>query len=113
MIVNLGKCLFLPLLFVSSFIPNVGAASGSDPMANPEAVVTSGRARFTVLTPRMIRIQYSTKGLFEDRATFAVINRNLPLPDFSTREENGFLYIETGQLTLRYKIGSTISASLK
>ena len=113
MIVKLGKCLFLPLLFFSSFIHSVGAASGSDPMANPEAVVTSGRARFTVLTPRMIRIQYSSKGLFEDRATFAVINRNLPLPDFSTREENGFLYIETGQLTLRYKIGSTISPSLK
>ena len=113
MIVSLGKCLFLSLLSFCSFIPCMGAATGSDPKANPEAIVTSGRARFTVLTPRMIRIQYSSKGLFEDRATFAVINRNLPLSDFSTREENGFLYIETGQLTLRYKIGSTISPSLK
>ena len=80
-------------------------------MANPEAVVASGRARFTVLTPRMIRIQYSTKGLFEDRATFAVINRNLPKPNFTSREDNGFLYIETEYLTLRYKIGSAISPS--
>ena len=113
MCVSLGKYLLLPLLFFSGFISHAGATSGSDPKANPEAMVTSGKARFTVLTPRMIRIQYSTKELFEDRATFAVINRNLPLSDFSTREENGFLYIETGQLTLKYKIGSTISPSLK
>ena len=113
MIVSLGKCLFLLLLLCSSFVPNARAATGSDPIANPEAIVTSGRARFTVLTPRMIRIQYSSKGLFEDRATFAVINRNLPVPEFSTREENGYLYIETGQLSLRYRIGSTISPSMK
>ncbi len=111
--ISFGKFLFLPLLFFSSFTSYIGAATGYDPMANPEAVVTSGRARFTVLTSRMIRIQYSTKELFEDRATFAVINRNLPVPDFSTREENGFLYIETGQLSLKYKIGSLISPSLK
>ena len=113
MSVSIGKLLFLPLLFFSSLVSYSRTASGSDPMANPEAVVASGRARFTVLTPRMIRIQYSTKGLFEDRATFAVINRNLPKPNFTSREDNGFLYIETEYLTLRYKIGSAISPSLK
>ncbi len=113
MLVSLGKYLLLPLLLFSSFIPFAGAASGYDPVANPEAVVASGRARFTVLTPRMIRIQYSSRGQFEDRATFAVVNRNLPVPAFTTREENGFLYIETDFLTLRYKIGSTISPSMK
>ena len=113
MFVSLGKFLFLPLLFFSSFIQFVRAASDCDPVANPEAVVTSGRARFTVLTPRMIRIQYSSRGLFEDRATFAVVNRNLPVPEFSTREENGFLYIETEYLTLKYRIGSAISPAMK
>ena len=86
---------------------------GSNPQANGDAVVTSGRARFTVLTPRMIRIQWSTRQNFEDRATFAVINRNLPVPSFTTREEDGYLYIETEALTLRYKIGSTISPLMK
>ena len=113
MFVSLGKKVFLSLLFFSSFISYANAAGEYDPVADPEAVVTSGRARFTVLTSRMIRIQYSSKELFEDRATFAVINRHLPVPDFSIREENGFLYIETSQLSLRYKIGSTISPSLK
>jgi len=113
MLVSLGKYLFMPLLLFSSFIQLSKAASGYDPVANPEAVVASGRARFTVLTPRMIRIQYSSREQFEDRATFAVVNRNLPVPAFTTREENGFLYIQTEFLTLRYKIGSTISPSLK
>ena len=113
MLVGSGKCLLLSLLLVIGPFQSARAVSGYDPMANPEAVVASGRARFTVLTPRMIRIQYSSRELFEDRATFAVVNRNLPVPQFSTREENGFLYIETDYLTLRYKIGSTISPSLK
>ncbi len=113
MLVSLGKYLFMPLLLFSSFIQLSKAASGYDPVANPEAVVASGRARFTVLTPRMIRIQYSSREQFEDRSTFAVVNRNLPVPAFTTREENGFLYIQTEFLTLRYKIGSTISPSLK
>lgn len=80
-----------------------------DPKANPEAVVVSGKARFTVLTPEMIRIQYSGKGLFEDRATFAVINRRLPVPRYSKTEKDGWLTIKTSALTLRYKIGSELS----
>ena len=113
MLVSYFKYLFLPLLLFSSHVQSSRADVGYDPVANPEAVVSSGRARFTVLTPRMIRIQYSSRELFEDRATFAVVNRNLPVPDFSSFEENGFLYIKTDQLTLKYKIGSSISPSLK
>ena len=94
-------------------VNRMSAADEMNPMADPAAVVTSGRARFTVLTDRMIRIQYSVSEKFEDRATFAVINRRLPLVDYRTREEGGYLYIETSALTLRYKIGSTIASSLK
>ena len=50
-------------------------AQTENPVADPSAVITSGKARFTVLTPEMIRIQYSDRNLFEDRATFAIINR--------------------------------------
>ena len=81
----------------------------SNPVADPTAVVTSGRARFTVLTPEMIRIQYSSSAKFEDRATFAVVNRRLPVPAYTTREEDGYLYIETEALTLCYKKNSIIS----
>ena len=33
------------------------SAAGHNPVANPEAVVTQGVVRFTVLTPEMIRIE--------------------------------------------------------
>lgn len=78
----------------------------NNPIANPEAIVVSGDMRFTVLTPEMIRIEWSNKQMFEDRASFTVINRRLPVPSFTTEENNGFLYIRTDKLTLQYRIGS-------
>ena len=86
-------------------------AQTENPVADPSAVITSGKARFTVLTPEMIRIQYSDRNLFEDRATFAIINRRLPVPQFSTSEQDGWLTIKTSALTLKYRIGGKISAA--
>jgi len=37
------------------------------PAANPRAVVVSGNARFTVLTDRVIRVEWSRTGSFENR----------------------------------------------
>ena len=83
-----------------------------EPMADSAAIVTSGKARFTVLTPQLIRIQYSGTSKFEDRATFAVVNRKLPVPRFSQREEDGMLIIETDSLTLTYRVGSSITKAV-
>ena len=78
-----------------------------DPAADPAAVVVSGNMRFTVLTPRMIRIEQSANKRFEDRATFAIVNRRLPVPPFTTETQGGYLYVRTEALTLKYLIGST------
>lgn len=89
-------------------------AWADSPVANPEAVVTAGNARFTVLTPEMIRIEYSSSATFEDRATFVIQNRNLDVPQFSTTEDADFLYINTSALSLKYRKGSdprTVPAS--
>jgi alpha-glucosidase (family GH31 glycosyl hydrolase) len=84
-----------------------------NPVADPAAVVVSGNARFTVLTSKMIRIEYSSTGQFEDRSTFAIVNRRLPVPSYTSEEADGYLYIRTSDVTLRYKIGSTIKATDK
>ena len=84
-----------------------------NPVADPAAVVTSGNVRFTVLTSRMIRIQYSATAQFEDRATFAIVNRRLPVPAYTTEEADGYLYIRTEDVTLRYKVGSVFKATDK
>jgi len=54
----------------------------NDPVADPKAVVTFGHARFTVLTPQLIRMEWSEDGKFEDHASFVFINRRLPVPKF-------------------------------
>lgn len=54
-----------------------------------------GSARFTVLTPQLIRYEYSTTGLFEDRATLTFVNRDLPVPSFSKEVDDTTLTITT------------------
>ena len=101
--------LFLFLLF------GLNISAQDNPVADEAAVVQSGNVRFTILTPRLIRIQYSkppteisTSPLFEDRATFAVVNRRLPVPEFTKEERDGYLYITTSALNLKYRIGAAI-----
>ena len=93
---------FLSLLTATAIL----MSAELNPVANPEAVVTEGTVRFTVLTPEMIRVEYSPSEQFEDRATFTVVNRNLPVPHFTKSEDNEFLYINTDKLKLKYRKGT-------
>jgi len=45
------------------------------PRAHPAAVVVHGDVRFTVLTPRLVRLEWSEEGVFEDRASYAFPTR--------------------------------------
>ena len=81
-------------------------ALASGPKASPDAVVQDGCARFTVLRPEMIRIEYSPKGVFEDNATFSVVNRQLPVPKYSKADDGEYVTITTDALSLRYRKGS-------
>jgi len=77
-----------------------------NPVADPKAVVTVGHARFTVLTPQLIRMEWSADGKFEDHASFVFINRRLPVPKFvaGTVSEGSaqFRTIKTDALMLTY-----------
>ena len=66
-------------------------------------------ARFTVLTPWLIRMEYDKQNIFEDRASRMAFHRNFETVKFESREENGNLYIETEKLILTYKIGEDFS----
>ena len=78
----------------------------NNPVANPEAIVISGNARFTMLTSQLIRMEWAEDGQFEDRASFVFINRNLPAPSFKKYFQNQWLIIETEKLILKYKTDS-------
>ena len=92
--------LFLTLLLL---LPGVSfAAPAEDPVASKEATVVCGNARFTVLTSRLIRMEWSVDGAFEDRATLAIVNRNLPVPAFKASKSGKGVTIKTADVTLKY-----------
>lgn len=77
-------------------------ASRYNPVADPKATVEFGNARFTVLTPRLIRMEWAENGRFEDRATLAIVNRNLDVPYYKVKKNGGRLTLQTENLTLTY-----------
>ena len=61
-----------------------------NPVADSRAVVTLGHARFTVLTPELIRMEWSADGKFEDHASLVFLNRRMPVPKYTvTRSVSG------------------------
>ncbi len=80
--------------------------AADNPVADPKAVVPLGNARFTVLTPQLIRMEWSADGKFEDHASFVFINRCLPVPKFESEVtkngSNQVLTIKTSDLALNY-----------
>jgi hypothetical protein len=85
-----------------------------NPVANSGAVTVSpdGMARFTVLSDRVIRMEYAkSAAAFEDHSTIAILNRNLPVPQFSTSTTGGVLTIKTSSVQLSYTLGQPFSAT--
>ena len=72
--------------------------------ADPAAVVTGPGVRFTVLTSRLIRLEYSQGSAFEDRASQAFWRRQQPVPAFRAAQTPEQIEIETEHLLLRYAI---------
>lgn len=78
----------------------------SNGLANNGATVLSGDARFEVLAPTVIRIEYSSTADFENSPTINVVNRRMPVPRYTSKVVGGWLTIQTTSMTLKYKVGS-------
>ena len=74
-----------------------------EPAADTRAEVVFHHARFTVLTPELIRMEWAADEKFEDRASFVFLNRRLPVPAFTHESKDGALELRTSALTLHYK----------
>jgi alpha-glucosidase (family GH31 glycosyl hydrolase) len=83
-------------------VQHIPREATDDPVADSRAIVVNGNARFTVLTPELIRMEWAADGKFEDHASFVFINRHLPVPRFSKEEADHKLTIKTSSLTLKY-----------
>lgn len=72
------------------------------PKCNAEATVVGDKYRFTILTPSLIRMEYSENGEFEDRATQIVTNRQFDVPKFDVVKRGDTLFIRTERLEITY-----------
>ncbi|MBN1640204.1 MAG: DUF5110 domain-containing protein [Anaerolineae bacterium] len=74
-----------------------------NPVAHEDAMVVCGKARFTFLTPRMVRMEWSETGAFEDRGTYAFPTRYTPdPPPLQIERDASGLCVDTGALRLCY-----------
>ncbi|MFH1197727.1 MAG: TIM-barrel domain-containing protein [bacterium] len=96
----------IKLILSFLFLTCVLFAQKYDPVANENAIVKIDKARFTVLTPRVIRMEWSEDKIFEDHASLVFVNRNLPVPNFSKEIKDNLLTIKTDELKLIYKLGT-------
>lgn len=80
------------------------------PAARREAIIQGEKYRITVLTSRMLRLEYSEDGVFEDRATQVVLNRDFPVPEFRVIEKEEGFELVTDSLLLSYD-GKEFSSS--
>lgn len=66
------------------------------------ACVTGKHYRFTLLTERILRMEYDPEGLFEDRPSQTVICRDLPVPEYRVKDSGACLEIDTRHYHLTY-----------
>ena len=72
------------------------------PAANPAAIIHEGNARFTILTSRLIRMEFDPLKRFEDHASQVFLYRDQSVPIFHSWKQDGWLHIETDHLHLRF-----------
>lgn len=74
----------------------------SNPLPAAAQTVIGDTYRFTILTSRMIRMEHSSVGIFEDRPSQLALNRNFDTPEFRVIDTPGQLQIITEHLHLNY-----------
>ncbi|MGX5689015.1 TIM-barrel domain-containing protein [Arcticibacter tournemirensis] len=100
------KTVLLGALISLLYLQPLQAQNASSLQADKKAIVEADNARFTVLTPRLIRMEWNSSKSFDDHASFVVVNRKLPVPAYTSKRENGWLTIKTGELEMSYKLNS-------
>ena len=72
------------------------------PQARGGACVSAEKCRFTVLGEQMMRIEYDENGIFEDRATQRVVNRDFPVPEYKVARDDEKIVISTEFFAVTY-----------
>lgn len=73
-----------------------------DAKTNPEVVILGNKYRFSVLSDRLIRLEYSETGSFTDLPSQFAIFRNFPKIDFQVKQDDRILEIQTKKFRVEY-----------
>lgn len=82
------------------------------PVACESNVIQGKQYRITVLTSRLLRLEYSEDGIFNDAATQTVLNRDFPKTEYQLKETEDELQLMTEHLQLNYDKGAFSSHGL-
>jgi hypothetical protein len=74
--------------------------------AQSNGVVRDGNVRFTVITPTLIRMEYSNDGQFVDRRSYFAWERGVKPPQYTVTRAHGVLTIATSRMKLEWKGGA-------
>ena len=72
------------------------------PQADPRSVICGGKYRITILTSRLLRLEYAADGAFRDTATQMALCREFPVPEYTVTESERGLTVDTEHVRLRY-----------
>ena len=71
-------------------------------LAEPASIISSNNYRITILSDRLVRLEYSSSGIFNNYETAIIKNRKFEVPEYTKQEDDTILKIETRYLTLSY-----------
>lgn len=101
------KCTIFLFLWAMSSVNCFAGVSSQQSVAQESSVIIEGKARFTILTPHLIRIEWSDSGQFEDKASLTFVNRSMPVTAYSIVNIDNWLELNTSDLKLRYRKNSS------
>ncbi len=70
--------------------------------SDAKAIVQGANYRISIISERVIRLEYSQAGQFVDRPTQLIRKRNIGLADFSVRQDANIVEVTTKYLALNY-----------
>ncbi len=71
-------------------------------ISDKKAIVQGQNYRISVISERVVRLEFSSAGQFVDRPTQLIKKRNIGLPDFSVRQDANIVEITTKYFALSY-----------
>ena len=74
----------------------------SKAQSDKKVIVQGENYRISVITERVVRLEFSPNGQFNDRPTQLIRKRNVGLPDFSVRQDANFVEVTTKYFSLNY-----------